>query len=313
MKDKPRTAEDIIANLHASDAAYQDAARREGDVWGTKFSASDFLAIRSDDQAAAVELRLNRNKPPGLQYLLWKARLKPISGLSLGCGSGRAERNFLQLRVCERFTGVDVAQEAIDEARAHAASEGLPIRYLCQDLNAIDLGGETFDLIVCQTILHHVLKLEHLLDAVERALSPGGVFYVHDYIGETQFQFSDERLHWYNQVMRVLPEPLRRSRLRKTVPTQIDRPAPGSLVSPFEAIRSGEIRGMLMERFDVLDAYESTSILDRVVPMGTRRAFLADDNTRAVFELLMLLDEALLEGGLLPPVEGRYLLRRKQG
>jgi ubiquinone/menaquinone biosynthesis C-methylase UbiE len=312
MSDKPPTADDIIARLHASTAAYEEAARKEGAVWGTKFSDAEFLAIREDEQAAAAELGLNRKKPPGLPTLLRKAGLKPVSGLSLGCGSGRAERAFLQRGVCERFTGVDVASEAIEEARAHAASEGLPIRYLCQDLNAIDLGGETFDLVVCQTILHHVLKLEHVLDTVERALSPQGVFYVHDYIGETQFQFSDERLHWYNRVMAILPEPLRRSRLRKVVPTQIARPAPGQLVSPFEAIRSGEIRGMLMERFEVLEAHESTSILDRIVPTGTRRAFLADENTRAVFELLMLLDEALLKGGLLPPVEGRYLLRRRQ-
>ena len=48
-----------------------------------------------------------------------------------------------------------------------------------------------------------------------------------------------------------------------------------------------------------------------MVPVGSRRGYLRDENTRAVFELLLLLDRALLEGGVLAPVEGRYLLRRK--
>jgi hypothetical protein len=68
---------------------------------------------------------------------------------------------------------------------------------------------------------------------------------------------------------------------------------------------------MLLERFEPIEKHESTTILDRIVPTGSRRAYLEDGNTRAVFELLLLLDRALLEGGLLAPVEGRYLLRRK--
>ena len=96
MNDKPRTAEQIIANLRASNAAYAEAAREEGAVWGKMFSDQDFLAIRQDEQAAAAELGLNRDKPPGLPRMLAKAGLKPRRGLSLGCGSGYAERLFLK-------------------------------------------------------------------------------------------------------------------------------------------------------------------------------------------------------------------------
>ena len=311
MTDKPRSADEIIRDLRDSPAAYREAARKEGSVWGTMFSDPDFLAVREDEQAAANALGLNRNVA-GLAAMLARAGLKPRSGLSLGCGSGRAERFFLKGHVCERFMGVDVAPEAVAEAQAHADREGLPLRYVCQDLNALDLGDERFDLIVCQTILHHVLQLEHVLDAVERALAPDGVFYVHDYIGETQFQFSDARLHWYNEALKALPEPLRTSRINGKVISKVTRPQPGALVSPFEAIRSGEIRAMLLERFEVVERHERTTILDRVVPMGTRRGYLRDENTRAIFDLLMLLDQALLEGNVLPPVEGRYLLRRKR-
>jgi SAM-dependent methyltransferase len=310
MPDTPTAAEQIIQTLRSSSAAYREAAAKEGLVWGTLFSDPDFLDIRKDEQAAAAELRMHRNTL-GLPGMLALAGLRPRSGLSLGCGSGRAEREFLQRGICEEFTGLDVAEAAIAEARAMAASQGLPIRYLCQDINAIDLGEQRFDLVVCQTILHHVLELEHVLDEVERVLAPDGVFYVHDYIGETQFQFSDERLHWYNEVLRLLPESLKTSRLRQHPTPEVVRPVPGKLVSPFEAIRSGEISQLLKQRFEVIECLEHRTILDRVVPVGTRRAFLADENTRAIFELVMLLDKALLDGGILPPLEGRYLLRRK--
>ena len=172
---------------------------------------------------AANELGLNRNAV-ALPAMLATAGLKPRSGLSLGCGSGRAERFFLKRGICERFTGIDVAPDAVVEAQAHADREGLPLRYVCQDLNALDLGDQRFDLVICQTILHHVLQLEHVLDAIERALSPEGVFYVHDYIGETQFQFSDARLHWYNEVLKALPEPLRTSRINGKVISKVTAP-----------------------------------------------------------------------------------------
>jgi ubiquinone/menaquinone biosynthesis C-methylase UbiE len=311
MADTAASADDIIRVLRSSAEAYREASRKEGSVWGRMFSDPAFLAIRDDDQAAAAELGLNRDTV-GLLVMLQRAGLKPRSGLSLGCGSGRGERALLERRICERFVGVDVAPQAIEEARQLAEKDGLPIRYVCQDINAIALGDERFDLVVCQTILHHVLELEHVLDEIERVLSPEGVFYVHDYIGETQFQFSDERLEWINAVLAALPEPLRTSRVGNKVLKQVGRPVPGKLVSPFEAIRSGEISALLKQRFDIVECHEHTTIMDRVVPMGTRRGYLADANTHALFDLLKLLDKALLQGGVLPPVEGRYLLRRKQ-
>jgi len=312
VADKPQTADEVIRTMRSSRAAYLSAAKGESDVWGKLFSDQEFLATRSDDQAAAAELGLNDGKP-SLAAMLARQGIEPRSGLSLGCGSGRAERAFLKQGICERFTGIDVAEDAVVEARRHATADGLPLDYECQDLNTIDLGGRKFDLIVCQTILHHVLELEHLLDAVEQALTANGLFFVHDYVGETQFQFTDARLRWYNLALKALPQALRNNLLTKRILDEVRRPVPGKLVSPFEAIRSGDIRELLMSRFDVVELHECTTILDRVIPVGTRRGFLADENTRAMFAMLMLLDRALLEGNVLPPLEGRYLLRRKSG
>lgn len=311
MANQPLNPQEIIDKLQADPAAYQAAARKEGEVWGAFFSDPDFIAARAADQLAAAELGLNAGKP-GLPSFLRKHSLKPKRGLSLGCGSGRAERNFLQQGICETFTGVDVSEDAISQARIEAKAAGLNIDYSCQDINEISLDADPgFDLVICQNILHHVLNLEHVLDEVAKVLRPDGVFFVHDYIGETQFQFTDERLRWYNAALGALPIPMRTSLVTKKQYDRIDRPNAGRLASPFEAIRSGEISAMLKAKFEVVDEFESTTILDRVMPTGTRQAYLQDENTRAIFQLLLLLDRALLEGGLLAPLDGRYLLRKK--
>lgn len=306
------TAEDIISLLRTDPDAYREASRKEGEVWGKLFSNPDFLAARTADQEAARELGINKGKM-GLHGMLRKHSLHPTRGLSLGCGSGRAERWYLQQGVCQSFTGIDVSEDALAQARADAADAGLDIEYACQDLNEIRLEADPgYDLVVCQTILHHVLNLEHLMDEVANALRPDGVFFVYDFIGETQFQFSDERLHWYNEVLQVLPTQMRTNLLNGHQVDQVRRPVPGKLASPFEAIRSGEISGLLKARFEVVEQQETTTILDRVIPSGTRSAYLTDENTRALFQLVLLLDRALLEGGLLAPLQGSYLLRKKR-
>ena len=59
---------------------------------------------------------------------------------------------------CQRRTGSVFGVQA-RWPREQARIEGLPLEYLCQDLNRIDLGDLRVDLVVCQTILHHVLEL----------------------------------------------------------------------------------------------------------------------------------------------------------
>ncbi|GAB3380297.1 class I SAM-dependent methyltransferase [Lysobacter fragariae] len=308
-----QSAEDIIRRLRGDPASYQEAANREGVVWGKYFSDPAFLAARAEDQKAAESLGLNTGRP-GLLQMLRKNSLRPTRGLSLGCGSGRAERTMLKQGICTSFTGIDVAEDAVKQAREDAAREGLNISYEQQDLNDVSLNPDPgYDLIVCQTILHHVLNLEHLMDEVEKALTPDGVFYVHDYIGETQFQFSDERLYWYNAALAALPQEMRINRMTGHTVNQVRRPEPGKLASPFEAIRSGEISEMLKSRFDVIMQHESMTIIDRVIPSGTRCAYLQDENSRALFKMIQLLDQTLLDSGLLKPLEGRYLLRRRKG
>jgi len=244
--------------------------------------------------------------------VIWRTLgITPRTGLSLGCGSGRAERNFLKQRICESFHGIDIAADAIATAVEAAAKEGFNCTYEVQDLNDLKLPAQSYDLIVAQTSLHHVLRLEHTLDEVARALTPGGHFWVHDYIGESQFQFTDQRLQIMNDLLAILPEKLTYNHFNKTQTKRVNRREPGSLVSPFESIRSGEIRELLLERFDVIEAREEGSFLHRIAGMGMKQNFVTNDDTKAIFDLLLYFDNLLIEKKILTPTLGQYLLKAK--
>lgn len=46
-----------------------------------------------------------------------------------------------------------------------------------------------------------------------------------------------------------------------------------------------------------------------VVPPGTRAAYLENEDTKALFEVLMLLDNLCIEEEIVRPTGGQYLMR----
>ena len=303
-------ARKIINDLLEDPNLYQQLSEQEGQVWGEKFSNQERSQLITADQEAAKKLKLNRNHLE-LIAVLKKHKLVPQVGLSLGCGQGRAERRLMERKVCTKFHGIDVAAEALTVARNQAAQHQLDITYEQADLNYVVLKEQTYDLVVAQTCLHHVLRLENLADQIFKSLKPGGVLWIHDYIGETQFQYSDERMEWANAIMDTLPERLRYDTIGNRLLKGIKRKPPGTLVSPFEAIRSGEIMSIFLQRFEVVEKSEFNSILHLVCQRGTRSSYLASEDGQVVFELIVLLDKMLIDKGILPPAGGQYLLRPK--
>lgn len=96
--------------------------------------------------------------------------------LDVGCGVGRWSR-LLAARGA-RVTGIDLSPTMIAEAerRAHASGLADRCRFLVQDSSILNVEGP-FDLIVCVTVLQHMLDVGALRAALERIvlrLAPGG-------------------------------------------------------------------------------------------------------------------------------------------
>jgi SAM-dependent methyltransferase len=303
----PKRAEQIVQELRASPEAYEAAAKSEGEVWGRVFSDADTKAAWDEDRIAALKLRPGRG--PGIARVFRERNLRFRSGLSLACGNGRAEREFIRLGICERFHGIDISSDAIEEARQNAS--GLDLTYETADLNRLVLQPGAYDLVLTQNCLHHVLELEHLAEQIWHSLKPDGCLWIHDYIGESQFQFSEQRLEIANRILAILPERYRRDRVRNRVLRTIARPNPGALASPFEAVRSSEILPVFGRWFDIDYRHEEGAFMGRLCPRGMRANYTETEDGPVIFELLMLIEGLLVEHGVLSPHTGQYLMRRK--
>lgn len=97
--------------------------------------------------------------------------------LDVGCGVGRWSRLLAARGAC--VTGVDLSPTMIAEAGRRAAASGLAsrCRFVVQDSAALEVAGGSFDLILCVTMLQHILDLGALRSALQRMgrhLAPDG-------------------------------------------------------------------------------------------------------------------------------------------
>jgi SAM-dependent methyltransferase len=298
-------ARQIIERAMSDRSVYDEMARKEASHWGSFLVTRERSQAQAEDQAAAATLRLHRDE---FSLLIWARANNRVfqNGLSVGCGEGRAERRILADGICRRFHGIDVAEEALAEAREKA--KGLPLTYEAVDINFAQLPERRYDLVVAQTSLHHVLHLENAADQIWRTLQAGGVLWLHDYIGETQFQYTDERLAIVNRILAALPARYRSNRLFQRELKPLVRPEPGKIASPFESIRSAEIVPVFKRWFDIVEKRETTSLHHLVVPNGTRAAYAETEEGRALFEVIMLIDQLCLKHGILSATAGQYVM-----
>ncbi len=90
---------------------------------------------------------------------------------------------------------------------------------------------------------------------VARALRPGSIFHLHEFVGPDRFQWTDPQLVLVNQYLDSLSPELRRLPSGKPKPPQI-RPTIAAMIAadPSEAVRSSEIVTVLERYFDIIEA-----------------------------------------------------------
>ena len=301
-------AQEIIRRAMSERSVYDAMAARENQVWGKILPDLERSQTRAEDAEASLHLDVSRHFS-SLLRVAQERNLKFENGLTLGCGAGRCERDLVSRGVCRSFHGIDISEEAIAAAREIAKEQNLPLTYEVADLNFVELPEKRFDLVVAQTCLHHVLFLECVAEQAWHSLKSNGYLWIHDYVGETQQQYDPKRLSTMNQVLAVLPEKFRKNKINGRLVTEIKRPEPGHLGSPFESIRSGEIVPVFQRWFTIEWKLEFDAFLRLVVPQGTRSAYLENEDTKALFEILMLLDHLCIEEKIVPPAGGQYLMR----
>jgi len=222
-------------------------------------------------------------------------------GLSVCCGSGFVEREFVKQGICEAIEGVDISPEAVEVCRREAESAGLSDRltYRVADVERIELKPHSYDLVVAWMALHHLRRLEHVFREVRRALRPEGIFIINEYVGPARFQVPEERVAIINRILADVPESLRRT-LDGEVKERFEPPQLSDIIryDPSEAVRSDHIMPLLKQTFAVTDCIGYGGTILYWVLQGIVHNFKGDDpEHRAVLGRLYAAEREVLEGG----------------
>ena len=174
---------------------------------------------------------------------------KPLErGLSIGCGEGNFERTLRNLEVVRHLDAFDVAPALIRRAKELAKKEGVGgIRFKVADAEKLSLPRERYDFAAFSHSLHHVADPDAMLAQVERALKPGGILYVDDYVGPSRREWLDEgraesELRYAREEFAALPEDIKLWPLNP----------PLDYADPSEMIRSDRIVAAIESRFEIV-------------------------------------------------------------
>jgi SAM-dependent methyltransferase len=170
---------------------------------------------------------------------------------------------------------LDLNDAMLDRGRTHAADQGVtahvtPVR---GDFNAWQ-PDKSYDCIIANQSLHHVLALEHLFSGVADGLAAHGRFVVSDMIGRNGHQRWPEALEIVREFWTEMPTAYRYNRqLRRQDDEFLDWDCS---ISGFEGIRAQDILPLLVERFIFEVFIGFGNVIDPFVDRGFGPNFSAD-------------------------------------
>jgi SAM-dependent methyltransferase len=283
-----------ISVAQASGEAYRNALNAELEVGASmNLEAVAKLAINKPE-ILAYKARLLGGTQSTLGFADWTRFLLSEFGprkrcFSLGSGLGRVEKFLVELGFAPAFESIELCAEVNGAIRDNDKR----VMVAKGDLNFVELPEDTYDFILCHGVLHHLINIEHVLAEITKALTADGVLLIYEYVGETRWQFTEERMRW----------------LSKAFPKIQFRVPPIWSVTGFESVRSSELLSLIEAQF-----YDSTlhsvSYGGVYFPFVTATKPDSDVNMRRVVEL----DAEVSATGLLLPCYhmGVYRKSRRQ-
>lgn len=220
---------------------------RAGDFWDREITDPVHTSWMED-----LRVRIRINTMIGGSEMLWPVEwLEKQVGhrtfdraLSIGCGTGRLERQLIERKVAKTVDAFDGSVASLHIARKEADAEGhgAHIHYFASDFNRPALPRNRYDIVFFHQSLHHVGKLEKIYRAVLHALKPDGYLYLDEFIGPSRHEWDPVRLAPHQRVLESIPKEFR----------MVDQlPMPVQPDDPSEAIRSSEIMEQLRLGFRV--------------------------------------------------------------
>src|SRR5271167_253228 len=104
--------------------------------------------------------------------------------LDIGTGPGQIVIKLARRLTRWKFVGVDRSPGMIAQAQANLASAGSEVagrvEFQVADGNRLPFPDSSFDLVLCNSVLHHLAEPEKLLSEIARLASPSGAILLRD-------------------------------------------------------------------------------------------------------------------------------------
>ncbi len=138
--------------------------------------------------------------------------------LSLGCGTGKLERDLASRNAFVKCDGYDISPGALDRAKQLSTQEGWTnIDYHIGDVNLLELPDQAYDAVWIYGAMHHFADLERVAAQISRTLTPGGILVACEYVGPARFRFPAKQKALANHCLQLLP-----ARYRRRCPAALD-------------------------------------------------------------------------------------------
>lgn len=127
----------------------------------------------------------------------WPGALRKASGgtpfknaVSVGSGTAYGERDLVAKGLVDHFDLYEVSADRIAQSRALAAEAGMSDNFDEHLADALEEDiVERFDLVLWLAALHHMFDVDRAMEWSVRALKPGGVLLVSEYVGPPRLQW----------------------------------------------------------------------------------------------------------------------------
>jgi 2-polyprenyl-3-methyl-5-hydroxy-6-metoxy-1,4-benzoquinol methylase len=167
----------MIPILSAVEPGIIDSFHHGGGVFYDQFQ--DFMALWAGVNEQTFARTLVPTVIPLMPEVL-AALNAGIDVLDIGCGEGHSTNLLAQAYPHSRFTGYDLREGALEEARTKAASLGLRnVRFVRQDLSAMEEPG-AYDFVTAFDVIHDQAQPRTVLKNVATILKLGGTFLMVD-------------------------------------------------------------------------------------------------------------------------------------
>lgn len=140
---------------------------------------ANFQRVMAEDTAQVQDRALLQTTLPLFPDVL-EALRTGTEVLEIGCGHGHTLNLMGSAFPDSRFTGYDISEEAVLNARAEAARLGLEnVRFEVRDATGLD-ESDRYGIVAAFDVIHDLAHPRRVLAAIARALRPGGLFLMVD-------------------------------------------------------------------------------------------------------------------------------------